>query len=90
MLRSAAPDLASEPPFPVARRPHFVQSAVLDGRLNWTLEGETPAPDLRKPFDVLAGAMSGGGDGKVTRLELFAAGVLESEPNIIELIRAAA
>ena len=50
-------------------------------------------PVLRKPFDVLArrlaGAMGENGEGKVTRLELFMAGVVELTPQIRELIRAA-
>ena len=50
--------------------------------------------DLRKPFDMLArglvGAMGGSGEGKVTRLELFSAGVLDLEDDVRELIRAAA
>ena len=50
-------------------------------------------PVVRKPFDVLArgfaGAMGESGEGKVTRLELFANGVVALEPEIRELIRAA-
>jgi hypothetical protein len=34
--------------------------------------------------------MGRSGEGKVTRLELFAVGILELEPEIRELIRAAA
>ena len=49
---------------------------------------------LRKPFDVLArglvGAEERSGEGKVTPLELFSAGVLDLEPLIRDLIRAAA
>ena len=58
------------------------------------LEGGTLTPALRKPFDVLArGLVTAGseiGEGKVTRLELFAAGTLELEPEIRDLIREAA
>ena len=58
-------------------------------RLNWTLEGGTLVPALRKPFDVLArglvGALGGSGEGKVTPLELFAAGVLGLNPDIRDL-----
>ncbi len=61
---------------------------------NWTLEGGTLTPALRKPFDVLArGLVTAGsenGEGKVTRLELFTVGVADLEPQIRELIRAAA
>ena len=61
---------------------------------NWTLEGGTLAPVLRKPFDVLArifgGAKGESGEGKVTPLELFADGILDLDPEIRELIRAAA
>ena len=46
------------------------------------------------PVDVLgrgfAVAMGGSGDPKVTRLELFSAGVVELEADVLELIRAVA
>jgi hypothetical protein len=62
--------------------------------LNWTLEGKTLVPDLRKPFDVLARGLAAArerdGEGKVTRLELLSARVLDLEVLIQELIRAAA
>ena len=55
-----------------------------------------PAHYLRPEFwfDVLArgfaGAMGGSGESKGTPLELFADGILELQPEIRELIRAAA
>ena len=59
-----------------------------------TLEEKTLVPQLRKPFDVLARGLVGAGredgEGKGTRLELFAEGVADLEPEIRELIRAAA
>jgi hypothetical protein len=49
---------------------------------------------LRKPFDVVARGLVGAGvrsgEGKGTRLELFAEGVADLEPKFRELIRAAA
>jgi hypothetical protein len=38
---------------------------------------------------AIAAAMGGNGEGKVTRLELFAGGVLELNPEVRELIHAA-
>jgi len=62
--------------------------------LNWRLEGEPLVPELRKPFDVLArglvGAGERNGEPEGTPLELFSSGILELEPQIRELIRAAA
>ena len=58
------------------------------------MSGLSVVPMLGKLFEVLvrgfAGAMGENGEGKVTRLELFAVGILELEPEIRELIRAAA
>jgi hypothetical protein len=57
------------------------------------MSGLSIVPVLGEPFDVFlrafSGAMDGSGDPKVTRLELFSAGVLELGPEIRELIRAA-
>ncbi len=58
-----------------------------------TLEEKALVPELRKPFDVLARGLVGAGredgEGKGTRLELFAEGVVGLAPQILELIRAA-
>ena len=58
------------------------------------MSGLSIVPELGEPFDVFvrgfAGAMGESGEGKGTRLELFAEGVTDLEPEIRELIRAAA
>ena len=55
-----------------------------------SVRGREPSQNPENRSDVPAGATGESGEGKVTRLELFSAGVMELEPEIRELIRTAA
>ena len=51
--------------------------------LNWTLDGVTHCPEMRKPFDVLAeGLLSEKSRGDKTPLELFIAGIRDWETGL--------
>jgi hypothetical protein len=53
--------------------------------LNFTLDGATLVPEIRKPFDVLAeGLLTKNSRGDWTPLELFLAGILAWKPRLGE------